>query len=516
MLYLKNINIFDVYAKQKLVELSYCIFIYLISMMMFYHLFLILSLLSFSIQPYPLPRPSAVQQNFMFNGMTQFMHFGMCTFHGCQQNSPFFPPDTFNPTYADTDQWVQIAKSWGASRVCLTARHTGGFALWPTKVYNYSISQSPYQNGTGDIIRDFVNSCEKYDIEPCFYFIPSWNDYVTHGLNISDPDTYVNIQIQLLDELLTNYGPISRIWFDNFLLDASTCQPSTDQNSAFVGNNVQTTWSKIIGNAFLNSPNTLLFPGPGGCLNPGEAGSGVYPTWNYQRGPPVYWGCQNTAPNINQTGYYSVVHESVISVLNPGDNFFWAAGDPILPADQIFSHYTLAVGQGSNFNLNVPPDVTGSIPQAIVEQVSAFANMVKATYDVPVAAAAGLPASAYCSDLIIGLDLPAGKGWDQFVLVEDMINGPQLISAYHLEAHNATTDTWYNITGDGFHGQTIGYRVVDWGFAAAASLAPDAVRFVCDASIDDSQMVTITHFGAYLGQMGASEALAKYLPVISK
>lgn len=466
---------------------------------------------------FPLPRPSAMQTSFMQTGMTQFMHFGMCSFHGCQQNSPFFPADTFNPTFADTDQWVQVAKSWGASRICLTAKHTGGFALWPTKVYNYSVAQSPYQNGTGDIVRDFVNSCQKYDIEPCFYFIPSWSNYVTTGLNITDPDEYVNIELQLLQELITNYGPISRIWFDNFLLDASSCQPPPNQNQAFTGNNVEPTWAKIIGTVLLNSPNTFLFPGPGGCLNPGEAGSGVYPTWNYQKGPPVYWGCANTAPQSDETGYYSVVHESVISVLNPGDNFFWDESDPILPADLIFSHYTLAVGQGSNFNLNIPPDNTGSIPTAILEQVSAFANMVQETYTTPVAVAAGLPASAYCPELIIAIELPAGQAWDQTVLVEDMINGPQLISAYHFEAHNATDDTWYTITGaDGFHGQTVGYRVVDWGLGPEASLGPDAIRFVCDSSIDNTQMASITHFGAYLGRAGASEALAKHLSVRRK
>ena len=461
--------------------------------------------------PFSLPRPSATQLNFMANGMTQFMHFGMCTFHGCQQNSPFFPASTFNPTLADTDQWARIAKSWGAGRVCLTVRHTGGFALWPSRVYNYSIASSPYQNGTGDIVRDFVASCQKYDVEPCFYFIPSWNNYVTSGLNITDPAEYVEIEIALLQELLTQYGPIARIWLDNFLLDATTCQPAPNQNAAFVGNALMSTWSQIIGAAQLVSPNTFLFPGPGGCLNPGEAGAGVYPTWDYQRGPAVYWSCANAAPTTSDAGYFSIVHESVISVLNPGDNFFWDAADPILPADQIFAHYTLSVGQGSNFNLNVPPDRTGSIPEAILEQVSAFSNMVKETYDNPVAITPGLPLSAPCPELVVGLDLPSGVLWDQIVLAEDMATGPQLISAYHFEARNATDDTWYRVTGTGFHGLTVGYRVVDWGFAAAAALQPDAIRFVCDKSIDDTQPVTLSQFGVYIGRMGASEALDKYL-----
>jgi alpha-L-fucosidase len=459
-----------------------------------------------------LPRPSVTQLDFMYKGMTQFMHFGMCTFHSCQQNSPHYPASTFNPTFADTDQWVRVAKSWGAARICLTVRHTGGFTLWPTKVYNYSISGSPYQNGSGDIVRDFVASCQKYNVEPCFYFIASWNDYVTSGLNVSDPSQFVDTEISLLQELLSEYGPIPRIWFDNFLLDVTTCQPAPNQNAAFVGKNLLPTWSRIIGAAQLVSPNTFLFPGPGGCLNPGEAGSGVYPTWNYQPSnlPAVYWSCANAAPVPSQT-YFSVVHESVISVLNPGDYFFWDEADPILPADEIFSHYTLAVGQGSNFNLNVPPDRTGSIPQAIVEQVSAFADIIAETYDNPVAIAPVLPLSAQCPELIIVLDLPKNEPWDQIVLTEDLANGPQLISSYHYEAHNSTDDTWYKVTGSGFHGETVGFRLVDWGFADVASTNPDSIRFVCDTSIDDTQPAIIKQFGVYLGRLGASEALDKYL-----
>jgi hypothetical protein len=361
-------------------------------------------------------------------------------------------------------------------------------------------------------VRDFVASCQKYDVEPCFYFIASWNDYVTSGLNVSDPTQFVDTEISLLQELLTEYGPISRIWFDNFLLDVTTCQPAPNQNAAFVGKNLLPTWSRIIGAAQLASPNTFLFPGPGGCLNPGEAGSGVYPTWNYQPSnlPAAYWSCANAAPVPSQT-YFSVVHESVISVLNPGDYFFWDEADPILPADEIFSHYTLAVGQGSNFNLNVPPDRSGSIPQAIVEQVSAFADIIAETYDNPVAIAPVLPLSAQCPELIIVLDLPKNEPWDQIVLTEDMANGPQLISSYHYEAHNFTDDTWYKVTGSGFHGETVGYRLVDWGFANVASMNPDSIRFVCDTSIDDTQPAIIKQFGVYLGRLGASEALDKYL-----
>ena len=95
---------------------------------------------------------------------------------GCEQNSPQ-PANAsmFAPTATvDTDQWVAVAKAWNASQICLTARHSGGFALWQTNTTKYGIQQSPYKDGKADIVRDFVASCRKGGISPCLYFIPPW------------------------------------------------------------------------------------------------------------------------------------------------------------------------------------------------------------------------------------------------------------------------------------------------------------------------------------------------------
>ena len=52
----------------------------------------------------------------------------------------------------------------------------GGFCLWPTQFSNYSVMQSQYKH---DIVADFVASCRKYDIRPCFYIGPNANGYFT-------------------------------------------------------------------------------------------------------------------------------------------------------------------------------------------------------------------------------------------------------------------------------------------------------------------------------------------------
>eukprot|EP00049_Salpingoeca_infusionum_P003526 m.67473 g.67473 ORF g.67473 m.67473 type:complete len:304 (+) comp12163_c0_seq5:77-988(+) len=120
-------------------------------------------------------------------GLTQFMHFSVTTFgnieHDCV-NGKCLPASMFNPTQMGpdkngitaTDQWVLTAKAMGAGEICLTAHHEGGFCLFETKFSNYSVMQSPYKQ---DIVSDFVASCRKHGIRPCFYMGPNANGYFT-------------------------------------------------------------------------------------------------------------------------------------------------------------------------------------------------------------------------------------------------------------------------------------------------------------------------------------------------
>lgn len=87
--------------------------------------------------------------------------------------------------------------------------HSGGFALWPTKASNYSIEASPFGRTGRDITREFVDSMRKHSLEPCFYIVLNMDCAEAHNT----VETYFDIQKQMLTELLTNYGPIPRMWW---------------------------------------------------------------------------------------------------------------------------------------------------------------------------------------------------------------------------------------------------------------------------------------------------------------
>ena len=134
-----------------------------------------------------------------------------------------YTPSTekFNPTDLNTDQWLETASKAGAKYAVLTTKHCSGFCLWPTKAHDYHIGNSPWKNGNGDVVGDFIRSCAKFNIKPGFYYSSVTNAY----LNVDNPgfvrsgireeqERYNRIVEQQLTELWSNYGKLFEIWFD--------------------------------------------------------------------------------------------------------------------------------------------------------------------------------------------------------------------------------------------------------------------------------------------------------------
>ena len=151
-----------------------------------------------------------------------FIHFNMETYAPDWNYRSFkdYPdPNLFNPVSLDTDQWMHAAKAIGAKYAVLVAKHCSGFCIWPTDQYEYSVKQSKWQDGRGDVVADFVRSCSKYGIKPGLYVSYWTNSFlkVDRGEVISKPEEqqrYNDIFLELLRELLGNYGELAEIWFD--------------------------------------------------------------------------------------------------------------------------------------------------------------------------------------------------------------------------------------------------------------------------------------------------------------
>ena len=130
---------------------------------------------------------------------TAFIHFTVNTFTGNEWGDGTESPEIFNPTELDCEQWIKALVDGGFTNAILTAKHHDGFCLWPSKYTEHSVKNSPYKNGKGDVVREFIDACHKYGIKPGLYLSPwdrnfkewgteKYNDYYAkQNLNPKSP-----------------------------------------------------------------------------------------------------------------------------------------------------------------------------------------------------------------------------------------------------------------------------------------------------------------------------------------
>lgn len=114
----------------------------------------------------------------------------------------------------------------GAKYAVLVANHCTGFSLWPTAENDYCTRSLAWKDGKGDICRDFIAACQKYDIKPGFYYSTGCNGYydINDGTIRGEYRTekyreYVRHVEAQVTELWTEYGKLFEIWFDGGVVD---------------------------------------------------------------------------------------------------------------------------------------------------------------------------------------------------------------------------------------------------------------------------------------------------------
>lgn len=154
----------------------------------------------------PAPRQLAWQEM----EFLAFVHFGMNTFTDREWGDGRENPSLFNPVEFDARQWVRVFKEAGMRMLILTAKHHDGFCLWPTKTTDHSVKQSPWRDGKGDVVREVATACREAGLKFGIYLSP-WD---RHEPTYGDSPAYNAFFRRQLQELLTDYGEITEVWFD--------------------------------------------------------------------------------------------------------------------------------------------------------------------------------------------------------------------------------------------------------------------------------------------------------------
>jgi len=137
-------------------------------------------------------------------------------------------PRQFNPVKFNADEWARLAKAAGMKYMVITAKHHDGFAMYHSKVTPYNIvDATPFKR---DPIRELAEACRKHGIKfGCYYSIDrDWHHPDAFCPNQGEGNTwdypddskkdfnkYLNEKaLPQVKELLTQYKPLSIIWFD--------------------------------------------------------------------------------------------------------------------------------------------------------------------------------------------------------------------------------------------------------------------------------------------------------------
>lgn len=321
-----------------------------------------------------------------------FIHFTITTFYNREWGGGDEDPLRFNPYLLNAEQWVKTAKAGGAKELILTAKHHDGFCLWPSLYTEHSVKNSPYKKGKGDIVREFVDACHKYDIKAGLYLSPWDRNHKDYG----KPE-YITYYKNQLTELLTDYGKISEIWFDG--ANGGDGYYGGAREKRIIDKNYYP-WAELYALVKKLQPDCMIFSEKGPDIRwvGNEDGSCGETFWSTLDSNKVFSsGSSQTYLNTGEPGGNKwLVGECDVSV-RPGWFFHANENDKVKTPAQLAGIYYQSVGRNGTLLINLPPDSLGRINSIDSARFADFKSIIDETFKTNLAAGTPVRASGVWS-----------------------------------------------------------------------------------------------------------------------
>lgn len=155
------------------------------------------------------PIPTKQQTELQNMEMYAFIHYSLNTYTDQEWGYGNEELSLFNPKNLDVRQWVTTCKNAGMTGIIFTAKHHCGFCMWPSKYTDYSVANTPWKDGKGDVVRELADECKKAGLRFAVYLSPWDRNHPEYARK-----EYITYFRNQLHELLTEYGDVFEVWFD--------------------------------------------------------------------------------------------------------------------------------------------------------------------------------------------------------------------------------------------------------------------------------------------------------------
>jgi alpha-L-fucosidase len=259
----------------------------------------------------------------------------------------------FNPVKFNADGWMALAQDAGMKYLVITAKHHDGFAMFDSKASGYNIvAATPFKR---DPLKELAEACPRHGIRFGVYYsgMADWGHpgggaggegHWDKPAQDGDADEYIDkIAAAQVRELMSNYGPVSEIWFDN---DGASGMTPARANRIFEQVKLQ----------------------PGIIINP-RLGRGDFNVWEQHVLPLPPEGDLEFCYTVNGAWGYRA--------------------KPAKSPEHLIRKLVDVVSKGGNMLLNVGPDAQGQIPADCAESLRAMGRWLKVNSESIYATQAG-------------------------------------------------------------------------------------------------------------------------------
>ncbi len=407
-----------------------------------------------------IPLPSPAQVMWQEAELTALICYDLHVFDGKKYNqaynriTPISDINMFNPEQLDTDQWIRSVKEAGAKIAILTATHETGFALYQSDVNPYCMKALKWQDGKGDIVRDFVNSCRKYGIKPGLFIGIRWNSFMgvydfmmpKDGTKFQENrQAFYNKMCEgMTEELMSRYGDLAIVWYDGG-------GHGPELGGADILPIVEKYQKNII--FYHNSQRADIRWGGS------ESGTVPYPCWGTYPFPYSHSKNQEVIYRndfeLLKTGdpdgayYMPAMSDAPLRGYKGRHEWFWEPGDEahVFPLEHLMKMYHHSVGRNSTLILGVTPDDRGLLPDVDVKRLKEFGNEIRRCFEHPLASVQG-------EGKQLQIKLPKETKINAIVLSEDIRQGER-VRDYKVEGK--VKGRWVTLST----GSCIGHKKID-------------------------------------------------------